>query len=211
MAGTSALLLDASGQAFSEIAQRKVWALSRTLRGLYGITETAPGMNNLLVLFNPLETSVAGLREILLDQWRSTDGQDLPGKSVEFQVVYGGPGGEDLAQWAAHCGYAIDEAVRRHASNPYRVAAIGSMPGSPYLYGLDPTLAMPRRTSPRLSVDSGTVIVGGQQAGVLPTRAPCGWNLIGRTERVLFDSGRSPPSLLEMGDEVRFAIADIQA
>jgi inhibitor of KinA len=78
------------------------------------------------------------------------------------------------------------------------------MPGFAYLGGLDPRIATPRRNSPRKAVPAGAVGIGGQQTGVYPTVSPGGWNLIGRTPRAIFDIARDEPSLLAMGDRVRF-------
>ena len=126
-------------------------------------------------------------------------------------VVYGGAVGEDLVGWAEHCGLAIEEAVRRHAAGVYSVAAIGAMPGFPYLSGLDPALARPRRSTPRSVVPVGAVIIGGAQAGVMPQTAPSGWHILGTTDVRLFDPAAEPPSLLQPGDTVRFVIAGIKS
>jgi KipI family sensor histidine kinase inhibitor len=84
------------------------------------------------------------------------------------------------------------------------VALLGFAPGFPYLLGLDPSLAMPRRTTPRLRVPAGSVAIGGAQAGIYPAELPGGWHLIGRTPLRLFDPAREPPCLLGVGDRVRF-------
>ena len=70
--------------------------------------------------------------------------------------------------------------------------------------GLDPRLATPRRESPRTAVPAGSVGIGGAQTGVYPLSSPGGWHLIGRTELALFDVARAEPSLLHVGDRVRF-------
>jgi KipI family sensor histidine kinase inhibitor len=81
---------------------------------------------------------------------------------------------------------------------------LGFAPGFPYLLGLDPALAMPRRASPRTRVPAGSVAIGGVQTGIYPAALPGGWQLIGRTPCVLFDAQRDPPSLVMPGDRVRF-------
>jgi inhibitor of KinA len=81
---------------------------------------------------------------------------------------------------------------------------LGFAPGFPYLLGLDPALAMPRRADPRLSVPAGSVAIGGNQTGIYPQALPGGWHLIGRTSSRLFDLHSESPSLLQPGDRVRF-------
>jgi KipI family sensor histidine kinase inhibitor len=69
---------------------------------------------------------------------------------------------------------------------------------------LPPELATPRRAEPRTAVPAGSVGIGGSQTGVYPLTLPGGWQLIGRTPLRLFDPARTPPSLLDVGDRVRF-------
>ena len=63
---------------------------------------------------------------------------------------------------------------------------------------------MPRRATPRTRVPAGSVGLAGPFAGVYPRASPGGWQLVGRTDAVLFDVDRDPPALLVPGDRVRF-------
>jgi KipI family sensor histidine kinase inhibitor len=81
---------------------------------------------------------------------------------------------------------------------------LGFLPGFAYLGGVDPSLAMARRASPRTAVPAGSVGIAGQQTGVYPCESPGGWRLIGRTPVQMFDSRRAQPALLAPGDVVRF-------
>jgi KipI family sensor histidine kinase inhibitor len=123
---------------------------------------------------------------------------------VEIPVRYGGSDGPDLEAVAQATGLAADEVVARHARVDYRVALIGFAPGFPYLLGLDPTLAVPRHSTPRTLVPAGSVAIGGAQTGIYPQAGPGGWQLIGRTRARLFDPSADPPTLLAAGDRLRF-------
>ena len=126
------------------------------------------------------------------------------GRLGEIPVAYGGEAGPDLAHVAAHAGLAEAEVIARHANVDYRVAMLGFAPGFPYLVGLNPALATPRHAQPRQRVAAGSVGIGGAQTGVYPRASPGGWQIIGRTDLVLFDPARAEPSLLQPGDRVRF-------
>lgn len=167
--------------------------------GLPGVVEVVPGYRTLLVTTDSA-ASVAAVREALplLDL---PPVAALPGRLVEVPVVYDG---EDLAAVAAATGLSSDEVVRRHAAPDYLVAFLGFAPGFPYLVGLDPSLHVPRRSSPRVRVPAGSVGLAGPQTGIYPVASPGGWQLIGRTDVVLFDADRSPPALLAAGDRLRF-------
>ncbi len=89
-------------------------------------------------------------------------------------------------------------------SASYRVNCVGFIAGFPFMSGLPPELATPRRAAPRKEVPAGSVGIGGAQTGIYPRNSPGGWNLIGRTPLRLFDVQRDPPTILQAGDRVRF-------
>ncbi len=210
LAGSGALLLDAAGEHFSPEVQGRIWAVALAIGAAEGVREVVPGMNNLLVVFDALAVAPRHVRETLRMAWRDIEPRTVSGKTVEIPVIYGGARGEDLRDWAAHCGLPVLEAVQRHAAVTYSVAAIGAMPGFPYLSGLDPSLARPRRASPRASIPEGAVIIGGAQAGVMPQTAPSGWHVLGQTHVKLFDPRSDQPTLLQPGDAVRFVVVDVE-
>ncbi|MDQ0470006.1 5-oxoprolinase subunit PxpB [Labrys wisconsinensis] len=211
LAGSSALLLDGAEGAFDDVTQERVWAVANAALALEGVHEAVPGMNNLLVLFDPLATDAHSVGAQLTSLWAGTDARAVGGTHRTIPVHYGGARGEDLAGWAAHCGLSAEEAARRHAAATYTVAAIGAMPGFPYLSGLDPQLAWARRAVPRLKVAEGAVIIGGAQAGIMPITAPSGWHIIGHADIRLFDPQAASPVLLRPGDTIEFAVAGIEA
>ncbi len=136
------------------------------------------------------------------------DTDTIDPRTVEIPVVYGNAYGPDLATLAGHTGLSIEEVVARHTAVDYTVAMIGFAPGFPYLLGLDPSLAMPRHATPRIDVTAGSVGIGGGQTGIYPNQGPGGWQVIGRTPLQLFDATRDQPSLLQVGDCVRFVAID---
>jgi KipI family sensor histidine kinase inhibitor len=116
-------------------------------------------------------------------------------------VSYDGP---DLDEVARHTGLSVSDVVERHCAATYTVAFLGFQPGFPYLAGLDPTLAVPRKETPRTHVRPGSVGIAGAVSGIYPGSSPSGWQLIGHTERTLFDANADPPAVLAPGDTVRF-------
>ncbi|TXK85631.1 5-oxoprolinase subunit PxpB [Paenibacillus sp. N3.4] len=125
-------------------------------------------------------------------------------RAVDIPVCYGGIYGPDLEEVAAYHGVSSDEIVRRHTAQEYPVYLIGFAPGFPYLGGLDKRLETPRKAIPRTKISAGSVGIGGAQTGIYPLETPGGWNLIGRTPVVLFQPHADIPSLLKVGDLVRF-------
>ncbi|MEV4415484.1 carboxyltransferase domain-containing protein [Catellatospora sp. NPDC049609] len=89
----------------------------------------------------------------------------------------------------------------------FTVAFCGFAPGFGYLTGLPERYRLPRLASPRTRVPAGSVALAGPYAGIYPRSSPGGWQLVGRTDLVLFDLDRDPPALLTPGTLVRFTDA----
>lgn len=127
-----------------------------------------------------------------------------PGRLIEIPVRYGGEYGPDLDHVARHARLSPAEVTALHASVEYTVYMIGFTPGFPYLGGLPAALSTPRRATPRQKVPAGSVGIAGTQTGVYPLATPGGWQIIGRTRERLFRPELDPPTLLRIGDRVRF-------
>ncbi len=209
--GAGAILIDVADAVFNENSQRRIWALAAALRNLDGVRETVPGMNNLMVVFDPLRLPPARLEQQALAAWSSADAAEVPSRLIEVPVIYGGAGGVDLADVAGAKGLSMQALVERHARPVYTVAAVGAMPGFVYLSGLDPALGLARRAVPRMNVPVGSVIIGGAQAGIMPLTAPSGWHILGVTDFPLFDPHRMPPAAFRAGDRIRFVVREVKA
>jgi KipI family sensor histidine kinase inhibitor len=167
-----------------------------------GVVDIVPAARTLLVVTEPgtaLEPLVKQLTSLSFTSSGSSDGS-----TVEISVVYDGP---DLADVARLTGLSEDEVVEAHTGTPWRIAFGGFAPGFAYLTGGDPRLEVARRDEPRTTVAAGSVGLAGEYSGVYPRPSPGGWQLIGRTDAVLWDADRSPPALLAPGGTVRFRVA----
>lgn len=126
------------------------------------------------------------------------------GTDVVIDVVYDGP---DLEAVAAQARMSVEEVVEAHTATRWRVGFAGFAPGFAYLVGGDSRLRVPRRAEPRVRVPAGAVGLAGEFSGVYPRESPGGWQLIGRTDAVLWDPGRPQPALLIPGMWVGFRVA----
>jgi len=175
------------------------------------VLEIVPGLTTIGVYFAAGERhakAAAWLQEALTDWTKAAARASDSSRLREIPVQYGGWAGPDLERVAQAVGMSPAEVIERHSRRTYRVAALGFVPGFPYLTGLDPELACPRLPHPRTSVPAGSVGIGGEQTGVYPHASPGGWNLIGTTDQILFDPHAEVPSLLRAGDEVKFVPVD---
>ena len=183
-----------------------VRALARKLDGgLPGLVEYVPAFTTITVYYDPLLASHSQLRQELEERLAGLrPNDDAPPRIVEIPVCYGGELGSDLALVAEHAKMSPQEVVELHSGTEYLVHMIGFAPGFPYLGGMSPKIAAPRRTSPRLKIPAGSVGIAGDQTGIYPLETPGGWQLIGRTPLALFRPEQDPPTLLQAGDIVRF-------
>jgi len=207
--GTCALLCEAPAPL--DISwQRRIWALAARAEAWPGVMEVMPGMNNLMLVFDPTVITAEEIKADIIKLWPHCDWDGEAGKTLEIAVVYGGENGMDMKHVARHAGLSIDELVRLHTDPVYTVYFLGAYPGFGYLDGLHPKLFTPRRQEPRLQVPAGSVAIGGVQAGVIPSMLPSGWQIIGHAREVFFDVAKNPPALLAPGDKIKFRAERIE-
>ncbi len=181
-----------------------VHGIARALRAapLPGALEIVPGAETVLITHTS-EADVPGLARALAAL------VPLPADGsaevvVAVAVTYDGA---DLAEVASLSGLSVAEVVSLHQRSDYVVAFCGFAPGFAYLRGLDPALVVPRLVTPRTRVPAGSVAIADTWSAVYPRESPGGWQLLGRTESVLWDLSRPAPALLSPGTRVRFVEA----
>lgn len=216
--GDSALLLD-FGDVISKTINERVVSLFYTLQEnpLPGMWEAVPAYSSIAIYYDvrwvrkeckgqdtAYEWMCSAIRQFLKKEKLRRSKQ---GKLVVIPVCYEGDFAPDLEWVAAQNKISKEELIRIHTAKPYKVYMIGFLPGFPYLGGLDKRLASPRKPKP-VTVEEGSIALGGKQTGIYPFRSPGGWQIIGRTPLKLFDTSvkniSGDPALLETGDTVQF-------
>ena len=186
----------------------EVLALARRLEAvkIRGVVEVVPAFASVALFFASPAALVNGTHTVhaILRERKPAARREPPPRLVEVPVCYEPEYGPDLDVVAQASQLSPREIAQRHAAALYRVRCLGFTPGFPYLAGLPPILATPRRAAPRVAVAAGSVAIGGAHTGIYPLASPGGWNLIGRTPWRLFDATREPAALLQIGDRVRF-------
>jgi KipI family sensor histidine kinase inhibitor len=205
LSGDTALTVE-FGSVIDEAINRKVLAFDRALgeQNIEGIRETVPTYRSLLVHYDPLIVDFKSLAQKILDLAEQPLASTQTMRHWRVPVVYGGEYGIDLEDIAKLHGLSPDEVMARHLASQYFVAMVGFTPGFSYLSGLDPSLATPRRSSPRLQTPPGSIHIGGAQTAIQCVAGPSGWHLIGRTPIRTFHARRDPVFLIEAGDMVSF-------
>ena len=170
-----------------------------------GVRELVPSYRSLMVVYDPLTTLPVDLKRAIGDIYHHLNQTELPEpRTIDIPIVYGGEQGPDLEYVAQHHHLTPQAVIDYHTRPTYRVYMIGFTPGYPYLGEVPDAIATPRRQTPRILVPKGSVGIAQKQTGIYSVDSPGGWQIIGWTPVNLFDPQAQPPSLLMMGDRVRF-------
>jgi KipI family sensor histidine kinase inhibitor len=121
---------------------------------------------------------------------------------VDFSVA-------DLDELLAHARITREAFLARIPSIRLSARYLGFRAGFAYLEGWPEEWRMPRRVTSRNLVPRGSFSVGGAMAGFYPVDSPGGWNILGRTNAVLWDPNAEPPNRFAPGDVVELRAASI--
>jgi KipI family sensor histidine kinase inhibitor len=165
-----------------------------------GVLDVVPAARTVLLVSDPALTSLSAVADAVKRTTPRRDRRKV-GQLVELPVSYDGA---DLPEVGRLLGLDPADVVRRHVGAEWTVAFCGFAPGFGYLTQASGQWDVPRRTSPRTRVPSGSVALAGEFSSVYPRESPGGWQLIGRTEVAVFDLSRDPAALLRPGNRVRF-------
>ena len=128
---------------------------------------------------------------------------------IEIPACYDKEFSEDLEEIAEKGEISLDEVVRLHTEQTYRVYAMGFCAGFAYMGDVPDPLRQPRRSSPRTKIPVGSVAIADFMTAVYPLAMPGGWHIIGRCPIPLFNPhDQDNPTLLRAGDKVRFRPID---
>jgi len=172
------------------------------------VRDIVPALTGVAVHFDPEHSALPAApleaAETLIRQSIDAMPSRLAGRVIEVPVCYDPEFALDIVEIAGRSGIEPEEIAARHSRSEHRVLMVGFAPGLPYIGGLDPALALPRRATPRTRVPAGSVAIANLQTTVYPFETPGGWSVIGRTPLVLFDPAREAPSIFAPGDRVHF-------
>ncbi|ENE4777152.1 allophanate hydrolase subunit 1, partial [Klebsiella variicola] len=153
-----------------------------------GIEEIVPAARTLLIRYQPYIVDAQTLVNTI-SRYTFNYLVHAAGRVIDIPVCYNG---EDLSEVAHILGISTAEVIRQHTQTEFTVAFTGFAPGFAYLSG-NRNLVVPRKTSPRLWIPAGSVGLAVEFSGIYPKSSPGGWQLIGKTEKAMWDPNRSVP------------------
>ena len=168
------------------------------------ILDTIIAYNSLTILYKELnfyENTVLQIKELYQSN-RVSEKKDQ--KLWIIPVCYDELFGLDLEEIAKKKNSSIKEIIELHSTTIYSVYFIGFLPGFLYLGGLVPELYTPRKSTPRLRINQGSVGIGGKQTGIYPSNSSGGWNILGKSPVNFFNINITPSCFANPGDKIQF-------
>lgn len=205
------------GNRIDEAINRQVLTIFNALSEAHmlWITDLVPAYSSLAIYYNALllppsadnsyteyERAVHQLQFFLC----TDDGSRVTKQSrqISIPVCYESTCAPDLEEVAKLSGVSVDEVIGLHTSTIFRVYMIGFLPGFAYMGEVPATIAVARRSEPRIKVPAGSVGIAGKQTGIYPFGSPGGWQIIGKTPVSLFNKTAVTPTFFLPGDEIKF-------
>jgi len=204
-AGDSAWLVELPDRIDAAVNARAVEIARLVERSQLPVDDIVVGYRSVMVYVDALSPAAGEAEAVLERIAASASGEAaVSGAERDVPVCYDDDYGPDLPDVAAFAACSVDDAIARHLGREYRVYVVGFVPGFAYMASVDPSIAAPRRASPRLKVPPGSVGIAAGQTGIYPAATPGGWHLVGRCPIRPYDGSRREPFLFRPGDRVRF-------
>ncbi|MEL0456695.1 5-oxoprolinase subunit PxpB [Flavobacteriaceae bacterium SZ-1-7] len=169
------------------------------------VSEVRSAYNSLLLVYSHFKRGFQDEVDLLKKIYNSnTISSASKPKLWKIPVCYDSHFGIDLEAISETKKLSVIDIIKFHSEAIYTVYFIGFLPGFLYLGGLDDRIMMPRKSTPRLKIEQGTVAIGGNQTGVYPSASPGGWNIIGNSPINFFNINKEEPCFAKAGDQIQF-------
>lgn len=190
---------------------QKVRALRHVLEAspVPGLGELVPTYRALLIHYDPLQTDLDRLLENIDAAVSHLDTSRLPKAVVtEVPVLYEGEYAQDIEEIARIENKTVEEIIQIHSQSDYYVYMLGFAPGHPYTARFENPFSFKRRSTPRVRIPGGSIVVQLGLSDIIPFDQPCGWNIIGTTPVLACDYRKEDPFLLRAGQWIRHVPVD---
>ncbi|WP_188008614.1 5-oxoprolinase subunit PxpB [Grimontia hollisae] len=175
------------------------------------VTDMIPSYNSMLVGFDLNRTDrfdIIKRIRLALESSTSEINDRSDNQVVEIPVYYGEEVALDMPDVCEKTGLDSASVIKLHSQREYRVYAIGFSPGFAYLGSLDDAIVVPRKSTPRLKVPTGSVGLADNQTAIYPSSTPGGWQIIGRTPLNMVDWDSDSLAKVNVGNRVKFCPID---
>ena len=173
-------------------------------KNIEGINNLTPSYNKLIISF---DLSVTNYNEIKdkIEKLNINEVLNNSNKKLEIPVCCDTSFSLDIERLEKKLNSSKQKILENFFNKEYFCYMTGFIAGMPFLGDLDKDMRAQRLETPRVKVPKGSVGLTEQFANIYTFESPGGWNIIGNTPLVIFDSTKEKePNLINPGDTVIF-------
>ena len=169
-----------------------------------GITNLTPSYNKLIISYDLRTTNFTEIKD-KIENLNISETQKLNNKKLEIPVCCDTSFSMDIERLEKKLNLDKEKILENFFDKEYFCYMTGFIAGMPFLGDLDENMRAQRLETPRVKVPKGSVGLTEQFANIYTFESPGGWNIIGNTPLVVFDSTKEKePNLINPGDTVIF-------
>ena len=203
--GDAALYCDFGTEVNKEINSKVIrFFKSIQKENIDGINNLTPSYNKLIISFDLRKKNFQTIKK-LIENLDITNDDELETNRIKIPVCCDENFSLDIKRLEEKLQITRDKIYEKFFGKEFFCYMTGFIAGMPFLGDLENELQAKRLETPRVKVPKGSVGLTEQFANVYTFESPGGWNIIGNTPQVIFDStNENNPNLINPGDVVTF-------
>ena len=203
--GDAALYCDFGSEVNKEINSKVIrYFKSIQKENIDGINNLTPSYNKLIISFDLRKKNFQTIKK-LIENLNITNDDALESNKIKIPVCCDENFSLDIKRLEEKLQITRDKIYEKFFGKEFFCYMTGFIAGMPFLGDLENDLQAKRLETPRVKVPKGSVGLTEQFANVYTFESPGGWNIIGNTPQVIFDStNENNPNLINPGDVVTF-------
>ena len=203
--GDAALYCDFGSEVNKEINSKVIrYFKSIQKENIDGIINLTPSYNKLIISFDLRKKNFQTIKK-LIENLNITNDDELETNRIKIPVCCDENFSLDIKRLEEKLQITRDKIYEKFFGKEFFCYMTGFIAGMPFLGDLENELQAKRLETPRVKVPKGSVGLTEQFANVYTFESPGGWNIIGNTPQVIFDStNENNPNLINPGDVVTF-------
>ena len=203
--GDAALYCDFGSEVNKEINSKVIrYFKSIQKENIDGINNLTPSYNKLIISFDLRKKNFQTIKK-LIENLNITNNDEFETNRIKIPVCCDENFSLDIKRLEEKLQITRDKIYEKFFGKEFFCYMTGFIAGMPFLGDLENELQAKRLETPRVKVPKGSVGLTEQFANVYTFESPGGWNIIGNTPQVIFDStNENNPNLINPGDVVTF-------
>ena len=203
--GDAALYCDFGSEVNQEINSKvRRYFKSIQKENIDGVNNLTPSYNKLIISFDLRKKNFQTIKK-LIENLNVTNDDELETNRIKIPVCCDENFSLDIKRLEEKLQITRDKIYEKFFGKEFFCYMTGFIAGMPFLGDLENELQAKRLETPRVKVPKGSVGLTEQFANVYTFESPGGWNIIGNTPQVIFDStNENNPNLINPGDVVTF-------